>query len=167
MEFTEVTNNGDSLTYSPFGSEKIVIAAKLKVQCLLQKFTSCCIAQDLRMLHIKMLISSAEQETIQTNKTGEFAGHAQIKLPWIQEATVCSSVVEHITVCCSFSQLFEVEPKHCLVKNGDHLSIVDQSHNIPQSRYWILIGYVKQTNASRNQSFRFSVFLGAWESRVT
>ena len=76
MEFTEVTNNhGDSLTYSPFGSEKVVIATKYKVQVQLQKFTSCCIAWDLRMLHVKMFIGNAEQEIIQTNKNGEFAGH--------------------------------------------------------------------------------------------
>ena len=31
----------------------------MKVQCLLQKFTSCCIARDPRMLHIKMFISRA------------------------------------------------------------------------------------------------------------
>ena len=34
----------------------------MKVQCLLQKFTLCCIAQDLRMLHIKMIISHAVQK---------------------------------------------------------------------------------------------------------
>ena len=58
----------------------------MKVQCLLQKFTSCCIASDLRMLHIKMFISNAVQEIIKTNKNGEFAGHVQIKLPCIPEA---------------------------------------------------------------------------------
>ena len=46
----------------------------MKVQCLLQKFTSCCIARDLSMVHIKMFISNAVQEIIQTNKNGEFAG---------------------------------------------------------------------------------------------
>ena len=46
----------------------------MKVQCLLQKFTSCCIARDLRMLHITMFIGNAVQEIIQTNKNGEFAG---------------------------------------------------------------------------------------------
>ena len=40
--------------------------SKMKVQCLLQKFTSCCIARDLRMLHIKMFISNAVQSC--TNK---------------------------------------------------------------------------------------------------
>ena len=58
----------------------------MKVQCLLRKFTSCCIARDMRMLHIKMFIGNAVQEIIQTNKNGEFAGHVQIKLPWIPEA---------------------------------------------------------------------------------
>ena len=51
----------------------------MKVQCLLQKFTSSCIARDLRMLHTEIFISKAIQETIQTNKNGEFAGHMQIK----------------------------------------------------------------------------------------
>ena len=51
----------------------------MKVQYLLQKFTSCCIAQDLRMLHIKMFINNAVQNIIQTNKNGEFAGHVQAK----------------------------------------------------------------------------------------
>ena len=53
----------------------------MKVQCLLQKFTSCCIARDLRMLHIKMFISNSVQEIIQTNKNGKFSVHVQIKLP--------------------------------------------------------------------------------------
>ena len=66
----------------------------MKAQCLLQKFTSCCIARDLRMFHIQMFISDAAQEIILTNKNGEFPGHVQIKLPWIS----CSLVVEHITV---------------------------------------------------------------------
>ena len=70
------------------------------------------------MLHIKMFISNAVQETIQTNKNGEFAGDVQIKLPGIPEAPGCSLVVERITVGRSFSQLFEVEPKHCVVKMG-------------------------------------------------
>ena len=51
----------------------------MKVQCLLQKFTSCCIAGVLRMLHIKMFISNAVQKIIQTDKNGEFAGYVQIK----------------------------------------------------------------------------------------
>ena len=61
----------------------------MKVQCLLQKFTSCGIVRDLRMLHIKMFISNAVQEIIQTNKNREFAGHLQIKTtldsrgPWL------------------------------------------------------------------------------------
>ena len=50
----------------------------MKVQCLLQKFTSCCIARDMRMLHIKMFISNVVQEIMQTKKC-EFAGHVQIK----------------------------------------------------------------------------------------
>ena len=82
----------------------------MKVQCLLQKLTSCCIARDLRMLHIKMFIGNAVQEIIQTNKNGEFAGHVQIKLPWIPEVPGCSLVVERITIGRSFSQPFEVEP---------------------------------------------------------
>ena len=65
----------------------------MKVQCLLQKFPSCCIAWDMRMLHIKMFIGNARQEIIQRNKNGEFAGHMQIKLPLIPESTGCSLVV--------------------------------------------------------------------------
>ena len=64
------------------------------------------------MLHIQIFISNAVQEIIQANKNGEFAGHVQIKLPWIPEAPGCSLVVEHITVDRSFSQLFEVEPEN-------------------------------------------------------
>ena len=90
----------------------------MKVQCLLQKFTSCCIARDLRMLHTEMFISNAIQEIIQTNKNGLFAYHVQIKLPWIPAAPGCSLVVEYITAGRSFSQLFEVEPKHCAAKMG-------------------------------------------------
>ena len=56
----------------------------MKVQCLLQKFTSCCIAGHLRMLHIKMFISNTVQETIQTTKNGEFAGHVQKSYPGFQ-----------------------------------------------------------------------------------
>ena len=52
----------------------------MKVHCLLQKFTLCCIAQDLRMVHIKMFSSNAVQEITKTNKNGEFVGHMQIKL---------------------------------------------------------------------------------------
>ena len=89
----------------------------MKVQCLLEK-PSCCIARDIRMLHIEMFISNAVQEIIQTNKNGEFAGHVQIKLPWIPETPGYILVVEHITVGRSVSQLFEVEPKHCVVKMG-------------------------------------------------
>ena len=69
----------------------------MKVQCLLQKFTSCCIARDLRMLHIKMFIGNAIQEIIQTNKNGEFAGHVQIKLLWIPEVLGCSLVVDCVS----------------------------------------------------------------------
>ena len=32
------------------------------------QFTSCCVAQDMRMLHIEMFISNAVQEIMQTNK---------------------------------------------------------------------------------------------------
>ena len=70
------------------------------------------------MLHIKMFINNAVQEIIQTKKNSEFAGHVQTKLSWIQEVPGCRLVVEHITVEPSFSQLFEVEPKHCVVKMG-------------------------------------------------
>ena len=70
------------------------------------------------MLHIKMFISNAVQEIIQTNRNGDFAGHVQIKLPWIAEAPGCNLVVEHTTVAGSFSQLFKVEPKHFVVKMG-------------------------------------------------
>ena len=104
----------------------------MKVICLLQKFISCCIGQDLRMLHIKMFISNVVQEIIQTNKNGEFAGHVQIKLPWITEAPGSGLVVEHITTCRSFSQLFEEEPKHCVVKMGITCKF-DPSQNIPES----------------------------------
>ena len=86
----------------------------MKVQCLLQKFTSCCIARDLRMLHIKMFNGNAVQETIQTNKNGEFANH----VPWIPEVPGCSLVEERTPAGRSFSQLFEVETKHCIVKMG-------------------------------------------------
>ena len=71
-----------------------------------------------RMSHIKMFISNGVHEIIQTNKNGEFAGHVEIKLPWIPEAPGCSLVVEHITVGRSVSQLFEVEPNHYVVKMG-------------------------------------------------
>ena len=52
----------------------------MKVQCLLQNFTSCCIGHDLRMLYVKMLISNAVQEIIQTNENGEFAGHGHVQM---------------------------------------------------------------------------------------
>ena len=70
------------------------------------------------MLHIKMFISNAVQEIVQTNENEEFASHMQIKLPWIPEAPTSSLIVEDITVGRSFSQLFEVGPKHCVVKMG-------------------------------------------------
>ena len=88
----------------------------MKVQCVVQKFTSCCIAQDLKMLHIKVFISNAVKEVIQANS--EFASYVQMKLLWIPEGPGCSLVVEHITVGCSFLQLFEVEPKHYVLKMG-------------------------------------------------
>ena len=78
----------------------------MKVQCLPQKFTSCCIARDL-------------------NKNSQFAGHVQIKLPWIPEVTGCSLVGE----CHRRSQLLEVEPKHCC-KNLT-------SHRISQNSDWM------------------------------
>ena len=137
----------------------------MKVQCLLQKFTSCCIAQDTRMLHIEIFISNAVQEIIQTNKNGKFAGHMQIKLPWIPETPDCSLALEHITVGHSFSQLFDVEPKHCVVKMV--ITCEDlTNHNIPESGYWLLIGYIKQLDTSWNQRSRFSFFYGPLESRV-
>ena len=55
----------------------------MRVECLLQKFTSCCIARDMRVLHSEMFICNAVQEITQTNKNGEFAGHVQIKFPWL------------------------------------------------------------------------------------
>ena len=87
----------------------------------------------MRMLHIKMFISNAVQEIIQTNKNGEFAGHVQINLAtWIPEAPGCSLVAEHI-VGHSFSQLFEVEPKHCVVEMG--IACQDLTiHKISQNR---------------------------------
>ena len=75
----------------------------MKIQCLAQKFTSCCIARGMRMIHINMFISNAVQIIIiQTNKNCEFAGKMQIKLIWIPEALGCSLVVEPITVGRSF-----------------------------------------------------------------
>ena len=59
-------------------------------------------ARDLRALQVKMFISNAIQEIIQTNDNGEFAGHVKIKLPWVPEAPGCSLVTEHITVGSSF-----------------------------------------------------------------
>ena len=70
------------------------------------------------MSHIKMFFGNAVQEIIQTNKNGEFAGHVQIRLLWIPEVPDCSLVVDRFTVGHRFSQLFEVEPKHCAVKMG-------------------------------------------------
>ena len=95
----------------------------MKVQCFLQKFTSCCTARDLKMLQIKIFISNSAQEIIQTNKNGGFASHVQIKLPTTLDSRargpwLYSLVVEHITVRRSFSQIFEVEPKHCVVNMG-------------------------------------------------
>ena len=107
----------------------------MKVQCLLQKFASCCIARDLRTLHIKIFINNAVPEIIQTNKNGESAGHVQIKLSWIQEAHGCSLVLQHIMVSRSFSQLFEVKPEHCVVKVGITCQDSTQSQNIPESGY--------------------------------
>ena len=59
----------------------------VKVQWLPQKFTSCCVAQDMRMLHIKMLISNAVQKIIQTNRNGEFTGQVTtINYPGFQRS---------------------------------------------------------------------------------
>ena len=69
------------------------------------------------------------------------------------------------TVCHSFSQPFEVEPRHFVVKNGDHLSKFDQSQNISESRYWLLIGFVKQLDSSRNQRSGFLFFRDLWNPR--
>ena len=68
------------------------------------------------MLHIKVFISNAVQEVIQANS--QFASYVQIKLLWIPGGPGCSLVVEHITVGRSFLQLFEVEPKHYVIKMG-------------------------------------------------
>ena len=96
----------------------------------------------------------------QTNKNGEIAGHVQIKLPWIPEALGCSLVVEHITVGRSFSQLFEVEPKDCVIKMRTSCQDLT-NHRISESGYSLLIGYIKQLDASRNQRPPLPVFLGA------
>ena len=85
------------------------------------------------MLYIKMFIGNAVQEIIQTNKGGEFVGHVQIKLPWITVVPGCSPIVEHITLGRIFWQLFEVDPKRCVVKLG----IICQdfaNHRISQNR---------------------------------
>ena len=86
-----------------------------------------------------MFIINAVQEIIQTNKNGEFAGHVQIKLPWIPEDPGCSLVVAHITVGCSFSLLSEVEPTHCVLKIG--ITCQDlANHRISQNRnidFWL------------------------------
>ena len=67
------------------------------------------------MLHIKMFISNAAQEIIQTNKNGEFAGHMQIKLLCVQRslAVVWSY---HCMLAVFHSYLKYVEPEHCVVK---------------------------------------------------
>ena len=67
---------------------------------------------------IKCFISTIVQEIIQTNENGEFTGHMQIKVPWILEAPSYMLVAELITIGRNFSQLFEVEPKHCVIKMG-------------------------------------------------
>ena len=124
-------------------------SSKMKVQCFLQKCTLCCIARDLRMLHIKIFIINAVEEILLT-KNGEFSDHVQPKLLWIPEAPGCSLVVEHIALGRSFSWY----TKTLCCKNLDHLSRFDQSQNIPKSGYWLLIGCVKQLEASRNQRSR-------------
>ena len=126
----------------------------MKVQCLLLKFISCCIARDPRMLNMKMFTSNAE--IIQINKNSEFAGHVQIKLAWIPEAPDCSLVVKNIIVGRNFSQLFEVEPEHCVVKMGITCQNLTNHSNMPESGHWLLIGCVKQLDASRGQRSRFS-----------
>ena len=62
----------------------------MKVKCLLKKFTSYCVAGDLRMLHIKMFASDTVQKIIQTKKHGEFSSHTQIK-----QATNNVTFVQH------------------------------------------------------------------------
>ena len=81
-----------------------------------------------------MFISNAVHEIIQTNKNGEFAGHLQIK---------------HKTLYC---------------KNGDHLSRFDQSQNILEWGYWLLIGCIKRdktTGCLAEPEVPFFHFLGA------
>ena len=51
----------------------------MRAQCLLQKFTSCCIARDLRMLHIKMFVSNVVLKSYANKQNAEFPGHVQIK----------------------------------------------------------------------------------------
>ena len=105
----------------------------MKVQCLLQKFTSCCIARDMRKSDIKIFIGNAVQEVMQTNRNGEFPGHIQIKLCWIPNVSGCSLVVKCITVGRSFPQLFGVEAKYCVVNMG--ITCQDlTNHRISQNR---------------------------------
>ena len=90
----------------------------MEFQCLLQKFTSCCIARDIRMLHNKMFIINAVQKIIQTSQNGGFAGQVHRKLPRIPEAPCSSLFVEHTTIGRSFSQLLKVEPEYFVAKMG-------------------------------------------------
>ena len=147
-------NNKIFLEREPFREWESRNSSKMKVHCLLLKFTSCCIARDLRMLHIKIFISKAVQEIIQTNRIGEFAGLVQTKLPWIPEAYGFSLVAEHITVGRSLSQLFHMEPKHCVVKMGSPVKIW------PITKY-PRIGILASDWIPRGTRSRFSVFLGA------
>ena len=107
---------------SPFGSEKSRNSSKVTVQCLLQNFTSCCIARDLVMLHIKMFISNAAQKIIQANKMTNFVGHVQIK-----QATNSLTSVQHAKWTRSAKSLASLLSTFCyprknLVPPSDSLS---------------------------------------------
>ena len=96
-----------------------------------------------RLVQVKKnILYLSVQEIIKTNKNDECAGHVQIKLPCIPTVPDCCNLaVERITVGRSFSQLFEVEPKHRVAKMG--------------------ITCQGLTNHRLSQNRRFSVFLGA------
>ena len=81
-----------------------------------------------------------------------------MKLPWIPEAPGCSLVVEHITVGRSFSQLFQVKPKHCVVEWGSLFKISPITEYL-KIRILASDWMHKTTDASRNQK---SCFLGAF-----
>ena len=66
------------------------------------------------MLHIKMFVSNAVQEIIQTNKNGEFPGRLQIKTtldsrgPWRKTNPLGSQLLT----------AFSIGAKHCVVEMG-------------------------------------------------